>query len=81
MIIDQLLLKRHVARNGESFRYSREIDKPFGKLDQIVDWCKQETRDEWRWQLVEVSSDLRPGRYIFYFDDERDLLAFVMKWS
>jgi len=81
VILEHPILERHVARIGESFRYSREIDKPFGKLDQIVDWCKKETRDEWRWQLVEVSSDLRPGRYIFYFDDERDLLAFVMKWS
>ena len=81
MIIIHPVLERHIARKEESFRYSREINKPFGKLDQIVDWCKQETRDEWRWQLVEVRSDLRPGRYIFYFDDERDLLAFVMKWS
>lgn len=73
--------QRHLARDGESFRHSKEILKPWGEIDHIVSWCKNEARDEWRWQLAEVSSDLRPGRYIFYFDDERDYVAFLMKWS
>jgi hypothetical protein len=30
---------------------------------------------------LEMSSDIKPGRYIFYFDNERDYLAFLMKWS
>jgi hypothetical protein len=50
-------------------------------LESVLDWCKEELSAEWRWQLAEVSSDHRPGRYIFYFDSERDYLAFVMKWS
>jgi hypothetical protein len=55
--------------------------KPFGVIERVLDWCKSELTGEWRWQLLEVSSDHRPGRYIFYFDSERDYLAFVMKWS
>jgi hypothetical protein len=47
----------------------------------VLNWCKSELRGEWRWQLLEMSSAIKPGRYIFYFDDERDYLAFVMKWS
>jgi hypothetical protein len=46
-----------------------------------LDWCKEELTADWRWQLIEVSSDRRPGRYCFLFDSERDYLAFVMKWS
>jgi len=30
---------------------------------------------------LEMSSAIKPGRYCFFFDDERDYLAFVMKWS
>lgn len=69
------------TRDQNSFAHAREISKEFGKLDDIIAWCKSEMSDEWRWQLVQVSSDVRPGRYIFYFDSERDYLAFTMKWS
>jgi len=69
------------SRKRESFQYSREISKPFGKLDHVLDWCKTELVGDWRWQLVDVSSDSRPGRYIFYFDLERDFFAFTLQWS
>ena len=70
-----------VYRKKESFNHAQEIIKPFGMIEQVLDWCKHELRDEWRWQLVEMSSDIKPGRYLFFFDDERDYLAFVLKWS
>ena len=75
--------KKHVdqIRDGESFNYARDISKPFGQIDRILDWCKAELQDEWRWQLVDVSSDIRPGRYIFYFDSERDYFAFTLQWA
>ena len=69
------------SRNRESFLYSREIAKPFGKLDHVLDWCKTELVGDWRWQLVDVSSDTRPGRYVFYFDTERDFFAFTLQWA
>ena len=68
-------------RDRDSFQHTQEIAKEFGVLESVLDWCKEELSAEWRWQLIEVSSDHRPGRYIFYFDSERDYLAFVMKWS
>lgn len=68
-------------RNRDSFRHAQEISKEFGVLEHVLDWCKEELSAEWRWQLIEVSSDHRPGRYCFFFDSERDYLAFVMKWS
>ena len=69
------------SRNRESFLYSREITKPFGELDRVIDWCKTEMVGDWRWQLVDVSSDQRPGRYIFYFDSDRDYFAFTLYWQ
>ena len=68
-------------RSRDSFVHAREITKPFGEIERVLDWCKSEVTHDWRWQLVDVSSDIRPGRYIFYFDSERDYLAFTMKWS
>jgi len=69
------------VRPKDSFLYAREITKPFGVIDRVIVWCKTELQGEWRWHLVDTSSDQRPGRYIFYFDSERDLCAFVMQWA
>ena len=68
-------------RDKDSFDYAQEIAKPFGVLEQVLDWCKEELVGEWRWQLIDVSTDRRPGRYCFFFDSERDCLAFTMKWA
>ena len=68
-------------RLGNSFNYAREIRKPFGELDRVLAWCKTELTGEWRWQLIDVSTDKRPGRYIFYFDSERDYFAFTLYWQ
>lgn len=79
----ETLLKSPMGRHRpqDSFNYAQEIFKQFGVLESVLDWCKEELVEEWRWQLIDVSSDCRPGRYIFYFDSERDCLAFIMKWS
>ena len=80
-----MLMKRHrptgTIRLGESFDHAREITRPFGQIDRIIEWCKTELTGEWRWQLVDVSTDRRPGRYIFYFDSERDYFAFTLYWQ
>ena len=70
----------HQIRRQDSFRHAIQITKPFGDLDHVVSWCKTQTEQEWRWQLIEVSSDQRPGRYIFYFDSDRDVFAFSLRW-
>ena len=68
-------------RDRESFHYAHEIVKPFGVIETVLNWCKSELREDWRWQLIEMSSDIKPGRYCFFFDDEKDYCAFLMKWA
>ena len=75
------LTPRTWERNRDSFNHALEIVKSFGVIEHVLNWCKSELRGDWRWQLLEMSSVLKPGRYMFYFDDERDYLAFVMKWA
>ena len=79
----QPLLKSPMSyiRDKDSFSYAQEIAKEFGVLEQVLDWCKEELVGEWRWQLISVSGADRPGRYCFFFDSERDCLAFTMKWA
>lgn len=68
-------------RHGESFGYAKEIQKHFGEIDRILSWCRSELVDEWRWQVIDTSSAMGPGRYIFYFDSDRDAAAFALFWS
>ena len=70
----------YAIRSAESFDHACEIVKVYGVIEQVLAWCKSEMTEDWRWQMVEMSSDRRPGRYIFYFDSERDYLAFMLKW-
>ena len=74
------VLDHFVIRAKESFNHAVEIHKPFGGLDGVIAWCKENMLNEWRWQLVQVSSDHTDGCYIFYFDSERDYCAFLLKW-
>jgi len=67
-------------RDKDSFNYAQEIAKPYGMIEHVLDWCKEELVGEWRWQLIDVSSNHKPGRYCFFFDSERDCIAFTMKW-
>lgn len=75
------VLDHLVTRNRESFQHKVEIHQPFGGLDITISWCKENILNDWRWQLVQVSSDHHDGRYIFYFDSERDYCAFMLRWS
>lgn len=73
--------EHYQKRAQDSFSYAKEISKPWGGVDSVISWCKTELTGEWRWQLLEMSSDQRPGRYIFYFDSDRDCCAFTLKWQ
>ena len=68
-------------RDADSFNHSISITKPFGSLDSIIEWAKQELTEEWRWQVIRTCSDCMPGTYVFYFDSESDYLAFTMKFA
>lgn len=83
-----MLLERHritglqdiYGREKESFAHAQAIEKSYGSLDLVLEWCKSELQDDWRWQMIEMSGTERPGRYIFYFDSAKDCMAFALKW-
>lgn len=79
-MIDHVRQDGHLARTGDTFAHAQEILKPFGVLDQVLEWCKTNMTHDWRWQLVRASSDRELGRYIFYFDSDKDLCAFALRW-
>ena len=73
--------EKPLIREKEGFNHAKLIRKPFGVIEQVLEWCKHSLEDEWRWQLVELSSQNKDGEYIFYFDSEKDCISFLMKWG
>ena len=72
-------------RSAESFQHAREIRRSWGQLEPVLTWCKQEMRDTWRWQMTDMSTSNARGAeyagcYIFYFDSDRDAVAFALRW-
>lgn len=52
--------------------------RPWGWLDTALDWCRSEVTEDWKWQLVESSTDQQHGIYKFYFSSLQDFVAFTM---
>lgn len=74
--------KQITYSSKDSFRYAAEIHRPSGELDTVIQWCKNAlSHSDWKWQLVDSSTNVRPGRYIFYFNDDQDFCAFKLKWT
>jgi hypothetical protein len=70
----------HGGRPAVSFAFSAETYQPWGGLDPVLDWCRDYLTEEWRWELIEVSTGELAGRYRFYFDGSKDACAFLLKW-
>jgi hypothetical protein len=70
-----------MMRCSDSFKHTVRLQRPWGWIDRAIAWAKTELTEDWRWQLVSMSSDQRPGEYIFYFDSDRDYVAFCMKFQ
>jgi len=64
---------------ADQFKFQVEIRSI--RLDEMLSWCKHEVEGDWRWQLLEISGSMTPGRYHFYFENDKDCCAFSLKWA
>ena len=56
---------------------SANVTVPYGQLDGFLEWCKRNCADEWKFE--ESEEDTRAGAvYDFYFESERDYVAFLV---
>ena len=69
------------VKENEGFRYAINIERPAGKVDAIVQWCTLNFDDNWRWQICRSSSATFPGNYTFFFNNNVDYMAFVLKYG
>jgi hypothetical protein len=77
---DLLKISGFDNRRCTSFKYGATVTKEHGVLDSMVQWCQDNTSDDWGWHIDTTSGDHCPGVYQFYFDNEKDSVAFVLTW-
>lgn len=51
--------------------YKTEIEIPFGELDAMIEWCEHNCASEWKFDDSDYG-------YKFYFESERDYVAFLI---
>ena len=50
---------------------------PYGELQSTVDWCNRNCREDWRY-MEDPDADYLSGGWIFFFEAERDYVAFTI---
>lgn len=51
--------------------YKTQVKFPFGELGSMIEWCENNCSYEWKF------GDSNDG-YTFWFENEKDFVAFVM---
>jgi hypothetical protein len=49
----------------------------YGDLTPIISWCERNCTGEWGWNQLEPAG-AGAGVYEFFFDEERDAVAFTL---
>lgn len=52
-----------------------EIKLNYGELKPVLTWCERNCSGEWAYDVY-VTSGEGKGEYEFYFEEEKDLVAF-----
>lgn len=58
-------------------KFETNVNIPYGELKNIIKWCNSNCSGEWRYLVIDDAGDC-PGNYKFRFEEERDLLTFLL---
>lgn len=75
-----ILLAAQVYMNP-SLSHKTNITIPFGKLESILEWCENNCESEWKFddaQYIAAYGNMNTISYDFYFESERDFVAFLI---
>lgn len=68
-----------------STAYHTKINLPYGELNPLLDWCKKNCEEEWKFNFTEPTSFVLPSisdetatTWEFYFESKRDYTNFLL---
>lgn len=56
------------------------VQFPFGELDPVIKWSKSNLHGLWKWEMIQMPGGHAKGKYIFHFEDDKDLEVFCLRW-
>lgn len=54
-----------------------EIELSFGELKPLLHWCEHNCTGEWAYSQLQPAGQGK-GEYEFYFEDESDMVKFIL---
>jgi len=57
-------------------KFKIKIKLPYGELQPILEWCDRNCASEWNY-MEDPNADMYSG-WIFFFENERDYVAFML---
>jgi len=70
-----------LLKTDVGYQHAIAIERASGEVDSVIAWCKTNFEDSWRWQICRSSSPTNPGHYAFFFNNNSDYMAFVLKYG
>lgn len=58
--------------------YKADIQLAYGELGKVVEWCRNNCVSEWKFHEHHNTEDSWKPEYTFYFENERDFVAFTL---
>lgn len=58
--------------------FKTDIQLPYGKLGEVIDWCRKNCVGEWKFHEHYNTVNIKNPEYTFYFENERDLITFTL---
>lgn len=52
------------------------IKIPYGELQATVEWCDRNCKDDWAY-MEDPNAQFLSGGWVFFFESERDYVAFT----
>jgi hypothetical protein len=52
-----------------------EVKLRYGELSTIIQWCERNCSEKWAYEQLSPAGNIA-GEYEFYFESEKDLVAF-----
>ena len=57
--------------------YHANINLPYGQLGRVVNWCQDNCKSDWQFDVVEAA-DVQGGTYQFTFRSDMDAVKFIL---
>ncbi len=57
--------------------YKTDINIQFGGLSEMVGWCQHNCNGDWSYKVMEYAG-LEAGKYQFNFENQKDLVTFIL---